>query len=599
MTVTDTSIATDRGLFRIPYLIGVSGHRDLLPAQIPEIRAEVVRLLRRLRDSAPNVELQLLCPMADGADLLVAQVALELQIKILAVLTFPRDICRADLRTEQDRAVFDQVLQLAEPLELPLAPGVALDSLLRPGPARDLQFQRAGVLLARYSSLLIAIWDGQTTAHAAGTARVIEFRRRGIGYSSDQELEQSDLLFSAHDNDLIYDIRCGRGSSTPGDASAAPVQVLGFVGSDDATGTTTGSTDLPPSLISLLANTAEFNRDVTEFGDDIAREGRRLTVPSPYPVPETLSFVDRLFVEADWLGGYYRNCFSRTLKVRYTLWAAMAFALLAFKKMSTGVTGLGIILAVLTIFLAGWLLASWAHRRNWHRKYLDYRGLAEALRVDYYWEIAGVRRSFAGEFAHESFLQKQDVDLEWIRAAMRVVSLRLALRPSAPTTAGFAHAYAAWIGAEDPVNGSGQLLYYAQRSRTIHARVHRSERADRFLLFVGLLLAVSFAIDIACDLVGLRFLPGALRDLLLWALALLTVYAAIFEIYLGEKADRTLIRQYRYMHSLFSFASRELKTARSAEDKLEILRSLGHASLAEHAQWILAHRDKRIEGLKW
>ena len=83
------------------------------------------------------------------------------------------------------------------------------------------------------------------------------------------------------------------------------------------------------------------------------------------------------------------------------------------------------------------------------------------------------------------------------------------------------------------------------------------------------------------------------------ALALVPVYAAIFEIYLNEKADRALIRQYRYMYSLFSFAARELRAATSNERKLEILRSLGHACLAEHAQWILAHRDKRIQGMRW
>jgi hypothetical protein len=85
---------------------------------------------------------------------------------------------------------------------------------------------------------------------------------------------------------------------------------------------------------------------------------------------------------------------------------------------------------------------------------------------------------------------------------------------------------------------------------------------------------------------------------MLWALALVPVYAAIFEIYLNEKADRALI-QYRYMYSLFSFAAGELRAAASSERKLEILRSLGHACLAEHAQWILAHRDKRIQGMRW
>jgi hypothetical protein len=108
---------------------------------------------------------------------------------------------------------------------------------------------------------------------------------------------------------------------------------------------------------------------------------------------------------------------------------------------------------------------------------------------------------------------------------------------------------------------------------------------------------MTFALDVA---LGSRsFLPLHVRNAMLWGLALVPVYAAIFEIYLNEKADRALIRQYRYMYSLFGFAAAELRAADSVERKLLILRSLGHACLAEHAQWILAHRDKRIQGMRW
>ena len=67
----------------------------------------------------------------------------------------------------------------------------------------------------------------------------------------------------------------------------------------------------------------------------------------------------------------------------------------------------------------------------------------------------------------------------------------------------------------------------------------------------------------------------------------------------NEKADRAFDPQYRYMVSLFGFAAGELRAAETVEMKLLILRSLGHACLAEHAQWILAHRDKRIQGMRW
>jgi hypothetical protein len=297
------------------------------------------------------------------------------------------------------------------------------------------------------------------------------------------------------------------------------------------------------------------------------------------------------------MGSHYRRCFTMALKARYGLWALMAFLLIAFKKDSVGRMAVVCIIGVLAVFLCGTLLAVWAHRRAWHRKYLDYRALAEALRVDFYWEVAGVRKEYDGEFAHESFLQKQDAELQWIRNAMRAVSLRLAIHPGGDFERGFPFVFEEWVGHES--SPSGQLSYYRARLERLKHTVHRFERVDQVLLLGGLILALTFAVDVGVGSGASSFLPPHLRSTLLWGLALVPVYAAIVEIYLNEKSDRALIRQYRYMSSLFSFAAGELRVAGSVEHKLQILRSLGHACLAEHAQWILAHRDKRIQGMRW
>jgi hypothetical protein len=534
--------------------------------------------------------------MAEGADLLAAEVALDLGIGVIALLPYSAAQCRTDLNSEAARATFDRVYAVAERLEVPLPAGVAPEDLAGGTDARDRQFQQAGVFIARYSSLLIAIWDGQETGHQAGTARVVHFRRRGVGPAAGDGITTPDL-FAAEDNDLIYDIRCSRNTAAGATAVAAGVTVHGFV--SGIAKPETLEPGLPKGLAALIRHTGEFNRDVDEYGSQIARRGRRLAPPSPHSTPESLHYVDRLFVAADWLGVHFRRCFTRALRARYLLWAALAFLLLAFKGGHDGVRGVATIGGVLILFGLGWLLALWAHRRNWHRRYLDYRALAEGLRVDFYWELAGVRAQFDGEFAHESFLQKQDVDLEWIRAAMRTVSLRCALYPRVNWPNGFEHTYAAWVGDPDPVNGSGQLQYYHARSLALTRRQEMAERLARAMLFAGLAFGIVLTAEAAWQLRHGPLFSDVLHTAALWGLALLTVYGAIFEIYLGEKADRPLIRQFRYMESLFSFAARELSSARSATEKLGILRSLGHACLAEHAQWILAHRDKRIEGLRW
>ena len=97
--------------FKIPFLVGVTGHRDLLPAELPAIRAAIEELLRALRDAAPDVQIVLLSSMAEGADLLAAEVACDLGLQLMALLPYSAARCRADLESEASRAAFDRVNQ--------------------------------------------------------------------------------------------------------------------------------------------------------------------------------------------------------------------------------------------------------------------------------------------------------------------------------------------------------------------------------------------------------------------------------------------------------------------------------------------------------
>ncbi len=595
MADAPASAAQDLSLYEVPFVVGITGHRDLPPSQLPAIRTTLATLFRQLCAAHSGVRIQLLCSMADGADLLAAEVALELDLDVLALLTFPEDICRADLLSDEARASFDHVIARAERLELPLPAGTMREALGGTGPERDRQYQHAALLLARYCSLLVAIWDGKPTRHAAGSAKVVEFRQRGLRLSDGHDLAPSDVLLSACDNDLLFEIRCGRTSDPD---SAQDISVPGFSGSEVGT-PAAGGFDLPQSLQHLLARTAEFNQDSRAARADIAGRGWPLTPKDAGPQPVGLALLDQLFVQADCLGSLFRRRFLRAVLARYTLWAAMATLLFGFEHLPAGAAGLALIVGVLAVFLISHTHARRAHRYSWHRKYLDYRALAEALRVDYYWEVTGVRRRFAGEFAHESFLQKQDADLEWIRAAMRSVSLRVAMHPGTPSPEAFALALNGWIGDHTPAGRNGQVHYYGVRSGQLHAAMHRLESTGRVLRGLGMLAAVAVLLDIVAGFTGHSLGGREEHHYVLWGMALLTLYAGILESYLAERSDRTLIRQYRHMHALFGYAARELRTAASRDDRLEVLRSLGHACLTEHAQWTLAQRDRTIQGLKW
>ena len=576
--MSDNQVMSDSSA--IPLLVGVVGHRDLLPQEMPAIRAETLRLLRALREAQPEVRVMLLSAQAEGADLVAADVAQELGIGIVALLPFDEAQCRAELSTGAGRAIFDRTMAGAEKLELSQIAGGADPA--QSGESRDRQFERAGDLIAQHSSLLIAIWDGLDTEHRAGTARTIEQRRGADGSFS-----------LTADNDLMYEIRCSRLSNP---RQGAGVQVIGFVTGETRLGTV--EQGIPPVLKTQLERTAEFNRDLADYGARIATHGAGLAAGSTGT--DALGYLDRLFGAADWLAVHFGRSFRRALAIRFSLWALMAYLLLAFKHNPDGVRGFLTISAVLLAFALSWLLAYWARRRSWDRRYLDYRALAEGLRVDFYWEMSGVRAQFDDAFAHEGFLQKQDAQIEWMRAAMRAVNLRCALLPRAAMPDGVERALGAWVGDPDPARGAGQRHYYRQRTVALERRLALAEHISRAMLLAGLALAVSLGVDVALRLFSeLPVLAPLPRNMLLTALALLTAYTAIFEIYLAERADRSLVRQYRHMDTLFGNAAQQLGSAGNVADKRGILRALGHACLAEHAQWILAHREKRVDGLRW
>src|SRR5262249_57072678 len=63
--------------FAMPLTIGATGHRDLRPEDIPRLVEAVAGVLGALRAACPDTPFVVISPLAEGADQLVARVALE------------------------------------------------------------------------------------------------------------------------------------------------------------------------------------------------------------------------------------------------------------------------------------------------------------------------------------------------------------------------------------------------------------------------------------------------------------------------------------------------------------------------------------------
>jgi len=221
-----------------------------------------------------------------------------------------------------------------------------------------------------------------------------------------------------------------------------------------------------------------------------------------------------------------------------------------------------------------------AKRGAWHRKYLDYRTLAEGLRVQFYWAAAGVTSESKWKFAHDSYLQSQNPEFGWIRNVMRVAGIRSDAKPN-QESAGVAFTLDEWVGGIE----SGQLGYFRRKA---HERIKRHELTER----LGKLSLAISVIAVFIFLIAGSNLSELAESVVIVTMGSLLLLYGVREGYTYATATKELIKQYEYMLRIFDNAHRRLSEAESLEEKRQILSALGQSALDEHSDWILMHRER-------
>ena len=163
---------------RIPLVFGVSGHRDLLPADLPKLHEQLRGIFARFRAAYPATPFKLTTPLAEGADRLAAEAALAADIGLLVPLPMKRKEYERDFAAVESLSEFRRLLAEADShWEIPAAPHPT-------GKHRTRQYAEVGEFIARYSHVLILLWDGRNNNKVGGTAWVKKRRDQWVGATS-------------------------------------------------------------------------------------------------------------------------------------------------------------------------------------------------------------------------------------------------------------------------------------------------------------------------------------------------------------------------------------------------------------------------------
>jgi len=378
-----------------PFIVGVSGHRDLHPTDRARLRAAVRSFVQEIRSHLPDTDLHVMVGMAEGADLLVAQTVLELGVRVEAVLPMPLANYAADFDPDT----------LAVLRELLLRPEVSCTELAPPPAAagngaagRDAMYANLTETLIRRSSLLLALWDGKPSTLAGGTADTV-LRFLGVRTDANQATDNIAMVDIAEDVDtaerLVYWAPAVRGD---GDA-AAELRSPGFLrGLGD--NTLQMQQAMPTPLAQQLAALNQYNREYRQLRSDgslAAPDSLLAVLPEDVPLAAGLRLedIDAQYGKADVLAVHYQRRSDLLFRLFGVMTFTMGLAYLAYEKLTESRL---VLIAYLAVMFTSLGLYYVLHGRHWFAKHLTYRALAETMRVKFYLRLANVdHRVDAGE----------------------------------------------------------------------------------------------------------------------------------------------------------------------------------------------------------
>jgi hypothetical protein len=569
---------------QIPLLVGVTGHRNLRPEDDSMLRTKVRMIFEHLTCKYPKVQLALLSPLAEGADTLVAEVALELGIQLIVPLPLPLDLYAKDF-SNQTIDVFKKLLVNATfSFEIPFQQGANRINAATAGPERSEQYLAAGHFIVQHAQVMITIWDGIDNGKKGGTANIVQLMLEG---------DDGDICDEQIQPGCVFHLKAQRAinvSSLSGAKTALErYKVIEDIvpGVDLLCQLSTDGLSLHDVQFGIISNIQRYNIDIAELSK-FSREYEKKRICSiNYLFPEgegslLLESGQKTVLEnyshADTLAQHFQK---ETFEVIYLLACLVPFIVFFFETYSNVTTSPGIVAAYLGCITVANVVFYLARQRKLDDKHLDYRALAEGLRIQFFWRLTGLSENPAAYY-----LNKQQSELDWIRYALRTINL-ISFRGmppvSSPETLQAVRSY--WI--------ENQSAYFVKSARQQKEQGQQLDLLATWIFRLGMFVVIPVMLLVH----GLKLGSGLLDSWLQVATPCCFILAGAIKFYTDRRLFSEHAKQYVRMFNIFSKASKQLNTipVDNSDEYQSIILKLGKESLSENGDWVLMHRERPIE----
>jgi hypothetical protein len=578
---------------RLPLIIGVCGDPRLHQNDIAQVERVLAQVFADLRRKYPATPIHLLLGGHGDATALACQV-------FAAAATAHRD--RVLLLAGPPSAKSSESIDYGFPVIRPISDYSGRDGLA---------IQPVEECLARYTHLVVTIVQAQRPDETADydPARVESYRIEGLPAltsGSTDPLDQSELGAVVR---ITIDEQGGSSAQYLFPRSWGTVRNARRV------------------FDALLAAIEIFNRDADSFDTKHGDRGERVrgglldssrldSAAAAFIRDAQLSIITDLFAVADGLAIEYAQRWKRGLIYVFGcgLAAVGVLQLLTGPLYERGEIWRSWLMALYSFFFAGGVTAAWWMRGNeigaqrhlprWLRqaggfeqKYAEYRALAEALRVQFFWHLTGIDENLS-----DAVLPSDRNEADWVRRALRYNDFCLranSTRQGAqPMEEGFALAQREWmIGQLDYFNGldrKGGAIAANEASARRFRRLTSIAGLAGAALSVGLFAVATWPASQAQWLYSIRHH----FEWWLYATALLLAVAALTSAYARLLGYTEHANRYRRMMHRFRIASRKLTDALARADLAQaqrLIAALAQTALEENESWLSVRRERPTE----
>ncbi|MDL2238235.1 DUF4231 domain-containing protein [Christensenellaceae bacterium OttesenSCG-928-K19] len=563
----------------IPLVVGITGHRDISTETQQKLYEIAHGLFSDLRARYPHTPVHVLCSLAVGADTVCARAALAAGCELIVPLPMPEEEYRKDF-SKEELVEFDALLERAACVfESPWYERSEIT------PQRGFYYRQAGIYVTRHSHLLFACWDGEETLFAGGggTYETVRFMR-------EQPFSQMEDAGFEYSGGMVLQV------VTPRQDTHSPKNPFQFVLMD---GPECSVQEKPIVHTREFAYVDGFNHDCEKYGTTLQKEmeeSQAACVDSQAKMGMDAEEAKMLhvYVAADAMAVHFQK--RRVLALRLLAVLGLLFVLfflfydeLESPPMLAGYGALIVIAAICYLFFT---------KKRFHDKYVLYRVLAEAIRIQLYMEAANLR-----EFAFHIPWWKQNTGLRFVEDTCRILR-KTQWDGLRPCDAGLLER--CWI--------TPQLAYHNKAMQKKGGKNKWNGRVAQILLVLAVLFFVIVAVIEGWFpwVMGQR-LPNFfkvvfpfLQDTLTWSaifkiiLGTVSAAAAFLANYYGKLALAEQVRGSKRMYRLYGESKQKLEAAlREGRqgDARRILLLLANAALEENLDWYTYNVDNAPEFL--